>query len=636
VAKPHEILQSYWGYDQFRPLQEDIIGSILAGKDTLALLPTGGGKSLCFQVPGLVLPGLTLVISPLIALMRDQVEQLNRRHIPATYINSSLSRSEIDRKLQMAMDGKYKFLYLAPERIETEMFLARLGRMQVSLVAIDEAHCISQWGYDFRPSYLRIAVLRTHLPKVPFAAFTATAPPLVRADILQKLELQQPAVFTQSFRRSNLSYRVIAADNVAERILRFTQNIQGAGVIYARTRKRVQSIADYLKREGISAAAYHGGLPAAERDRVQTEWINNGLRVIAATNAFGMGIDKPDVRFVLHYNMPGDLESYYQEAGRAGRDGQPCLAACFHNAADLEELRKWVKEKYPTWEQLCVHYDVLCNHFGIAIGAAPDQDFPLDITAIAKTFQVHPIHFHNSLRLLDTEGILSLNERAEDFAYLMVTVQPHYLLDYKQRYPAKAELIDHILRSLGGGVYSDSVSFRLKPWTLALGLDEAALKQQLDQLAVRGVIAWHAPTTSPTIRFTRARLRLTREELQWDKYIFLNKQALERLAQVEEYLDVPGTGCRSRFLETYFGEVAEKDCGVCDVCRAAAVGPLDQQLIAAIRADVFERIGAGDQDIPALIERLHSGTRPQRLEVIRMLLDAGQLLRAGTQTIRKP
>lgn len=634
MATPHEILQSYWGYDQFRPLQEDIIGSILAGKDTLALLPTGGGKSLCFQVPGMVLPGLTLVISPLIALMRDQVEQLNRRHIPATFINSSLSRSEIDRKLQMAMDGKYKFLYLAPERIETEMFLARLPKMNVSLVAIDEAHCISQWGYDFRPSYLRIAVLRTHLPRVPFAAFTATAPPQVRTDILEKLALKQPAVFTQSFRRSNLSYRVIAADNVAERILRVVQNVPGAGVIYARTRKRVQTIADFLKREGIASAAYHGGLPAAERDRVQTGWINNELRVIAATNAFGMGIDKPDVRFVLHYNMPGDLESYYQEAGRAGRDGKPCLAACFHNVADLEELRKWVKEKYPSWEQLNVHYDVLCNHYGIAIGAMPDQDFPLDITAIAKTFNVNPIHFHNSLRLLDTEGILSLNERAEDFAYLMVTVQPHYLLDFKERYPEKADLIDHILRALGGEVYSDAVSFRLKGWTAALGMEEAALKQQLEQLAMRGVIAWHAPSTSPTLRFIRARLRLTREELQWDKYIFLEQQAQERLVQVERYLEVPGKRCRSASLEAYFGEKPDKDCGICDVCKAAAAGPLDQARITAISQELLALVGKVAV-IPDLIEQGTVGTRAQRLEVLRMLLDAGQLVRVDTQTVRK-
>lgn len=635
MADPHEILQSYWGYDQFRPLQEDIIRAILDGKDTLALLPTGGGKSLCFQVPGMVMEGLTLVISPLIALMRDQVEQLNRRHIPATFINSSLSRSEIDRKLQMAMDGKYKFLYLAPERIETEMFLARLPRMNVSLVAIDEAHCISQWGYDFRPSYLRIAVLRAHLPKVPFAAFTATAPPPVRADILEKLELKQPAVFTQSFRRNNLSYRVIAADNVAERILRFVQNVQGAGVIYARTRKRVQTIAEFLKREGIASAAYHGGLPAAERDRVQTAWIQNDLRVIAATNAFGMGIDKPDVRFVLHYNMPGDLESYYQEAGRAGRDGKPCLAACFNNIADLEELRKWVQEKYPTWEQLNIHYDVLCNHFGVAIGAMPDVDFPLDLTAISKTFNVNPIHFHNSLRLLDTEGILSLNERAEDFAYLMVTVQPHYLLDFKQRFPDKVDLIDHILRSLGGEVYSDSVSFRLKGWTAALDMDEATLKQQLDQLALRGVIAWHAPTSSPTLRFTRARLRLTREELKWDKYIFLNRQTQERLAQVEAYLEVPGKSCRSGFLEAYFGEKPQQACGICDVCKAAAAGPLDQARIREISKELLAKVGADARDIPSLIEEVDAGTRAQRLEVLRMLLDAGQLVRTGTQTVRK-
>jgi len=278
---------------------------------------------------------------------------------------------------------------------------------------------------------------------------------------------------------------------------------------------------------------------------------------------------------------------------------------------------------------------VVCNHYGIAIGAMPDQDFPLDITAIAKAFNVNPIHFHNSLRLLDTEGILSLNERAEDFAYLMVTVQPHYLLDFKTRYPEKEDLIDHILRALGGEVYSDAVAFRLKSWTAALGMDEAALKQQLEQLAMRGVIAWHAPSTSPTLRFTRARLRLTREELQWDKYIFLEQQAQQRLVQVERYLEVPGKRCRSASLEAYFGEQPDKDCGICDVCKAAAAGPLDQARIAAISAELLALVAGRDAVIPDLIEQGTVGTRAQRLEVLGMLLDAGQLIRVDTQTVRK-
>jgi ATP-dependent DNA helicase RecQ len=322
VGTPRDILKEFWGYEAFRPLQEDIIDSVLQGNDTLALLPTGGGKSICFQVPGMALPGLTIVVSPLIALMRDQVEHLNSRHIPATYINSSVSFRNIDRKLQNAMDGRYKFLYVAPERLKSDMFQARLPQMNVSLLAVDEAHCISQWGYDFRPAYLEIHALREHFPEVPVIALTATAPPRVKDDIVDKLQLKEPRIFRKSFRRDNLSYRVISSERVPDRILQFLRNTPGSGIIYARTRKRTKALADLLKRNDISAAAYHGGMSTTDRNRVQQQWISNEVRVITATNAFGMGIDKPDVRFVLHYNLPSDLESYYQEAGRGGRDGK--------------------------------------------------------------------------------------------------------------------------------------------------------------------------------------------------------------------------------------------------------------------------------------------------------------------------
>ncbi|MCL4165351.1 UNVERIFIED_CONTAM: hypothetical protein GTU68_020087, partial [Idotea baltica] len=334
MPTPFEILKKHWGYDAFRPLQEEIIQSVIEERDTLALLPTGGGKSICFQVPGLYFKGLTIVISPLIALMKDQVERLNQLGIAATYVNSSMPFYQVDTKLQGAMDGDYKFLYLAPERLQSEMFKLRLPKMDVSLLVVDEAHCISQWGYDFRPSYLQIAELREAKPDVPIIAVTASATDEVRADILEKLEMREPAVFTKSFRRDNLRYFVLEEENVTQRTIDIVKRTQGTGIIYARTRRTTEHLSNYLIGQGISAAAYHGGLKTSERSKIQQSWLDDKTRIIVATNAFGMGIDKPNVRFVVHYHLPFDLESYYQEAGRGGRDGKTALAIAFRSPVD--------------------------------------------------------------------------------------------------------------------------------------------------------------------------------------------------------------------------------------------------------------------------------------------------------------
>jgi ATP-dependent DNA helicase RecQ len=566
--------------------------------------------------------------------MRDQVENLNSRHIPATYINSSLSWKEIDRKLQMAMEGKYKFLYIAPERIETEMFLARLPAMNVSFVAVDEAHCISQWGYDFRPSYLKINVLRQHLPKVPFAAFTATAPPKVKDDIIEKLELKSPRVFTQSFRRQNLAYHVIETENVAERILHTVRATPGAGIVYARTRKRVQAMAEFLKKEGISSAAYHGGLSNKDRDLVQQGWIKNEVRVITATNAFGMGIDKPDVRFVLHLNMPADLESYYQEAGRGGRDGKPAIAVCFRNPQDMAELKQWVEEKYPRWEQLNAHYEILCNYFGISNESAPFQPFVLDTATIAKQFHTHPLLLHNSIRIFDQTGVLSLNERPEDFGSLMVCVQPDMILDYKKRYPDKAFLLDHILRTLGGEVYHDAVRFLPSQWPSRLGITSEALLTHLTQLATRGIITYDPPQSTPTIRFLHPRIKLNKQVLGWDKYETLLAQAKKRLESVVDYLKVPATDCRSSTLERYFGEKPAAPCGSCDVCLSKVAGPLDKEKIKAISDEMLAILEDKIKPIQEVLDLGKLGTKQQRLEVMRLLIDGKKLIREGALGIR--
>ena len=615
-------------------MQSEIVEGVIAGRDTLALLPTGGGKSICFQVPGMFFEGLTLVISPLIALMRDQVDQLNKRNIPATYINSSLNYHEIDGKLQRAMDGAYKFLYIAPERIQTPMFAARVQRMNVKLIAVDEAHCISQWGYDFRPAYLELAHLRTLLPKVPVIAVTATAPPMVREDIARKLELKHEATFTQSFRRSNLNYRVESSERIAERIVYLVQKTPGTGIVYARTRKRVKAIAELLKRSGIEAAAYHGGMKNSERNAVQADWINNKIRVIAATNAFGMGIDKPDVRFVIHFNLPSDIESYYQEAGRAGRDGKESLCLAFQNEQDALELENFIRDKYPSWEKLNVHWELLCSHFGVTDKAAPPELFDFDVLAIAKAAQIHPIKFYNSIKVLDQAGIVALNEQPDDFGYIRVLVPPESILQYKARYPSHAFLIDFILRMLGGAVFQEIVRFFPPDWHRSLRMDPPELHSYLAQLDARGIIAYTEPVSTPTIRIFRHRGRLSKTEMDWERQVFLQKRAEERLAAILDYVDTPGKMCRSRTLEAYFGETSTKECGKCDYCLRKA-NPSGAGQIRELSTAILAYIGDLEMEMRDLVENVPVGTREARLEIIREMLDKGILKRGEGMTVKR-
>ena len=632
LPDPVDILKANWGYDSFRLLQEDIIRSVLRGKDTFALLPTGGGKSICFQVPGLALGGMTLVISPLIALMQDQVRNLNDRGIPATYVNSALKFREIDRKLQMAMDGQFKFLYLAPERIQTDMFQQRLDRMDIRLLAIDEAHCISQWGYDFRPPYLEIAQLRERLPSVPVIALTASATPKVVEDIIRYLDMREPETFRKSFRRDNLIYRVKETDNVAGSILRFIQQVKGSGIVYARTRKRTVALAKMLENHGIPAAAYHGGLNTSERAKIQAAWIRNETRVIAATNAFGMGIDKPDVRFVLHYNLPSDPESYYQEAGRGGRDGKPALGLAFHSEQDILEVKRWVKEKYPSWRELVRHFEILCNAFGIPNTAPPDQSFPFDLLTVAKSFQVNPMRLYASVKTLNQEGYLLFREQPDDFGWARILVQPREVLTYKRNYPQQAWALDLLLRLLGGEVYSEALPFQIDYWARIADRSPEEVIHTLNQLSLRGIISFRPPTTEPTIRFLHPRKTLKKQEFNWPKYEFLQARANERLTAMLDYIAVPSRKCRALTLENYFGEEGGSPCGQCDHCKAEAAGPTPPQKIAAEIQQLLQ--GRKTLDYRELLEALQTGTENERKEVIRLLLDQKQLGREGATRLK--
>ena len=596
-------------------MQEDIVQSVLGGRDTLVLLPTGGGKSVCFQVPALCQPGMALVISPLIALMKDQVERLNRIGIAATYVNSGMSQRMIDEKLEGAMQGAYRFLYLAPERIQSEMFQLRLPNMPVNMLVVDEAHCISQWGYDFRPSYLNIHLVREILPRIPVIALTASATPQVEQDIAAKLQLRAPAVFRKTFRRENLRYFIFKEENVSQR----------TGIVYARTRKATEQLADMLRKHDISAGFYHGGMKASERDEAQRAWLENETRIMVATNAFGMGIDKPDVRFVLHYNLPFDLESYYQEAGRGGRDDKTALAIAFDNPIDIGEMERWTKQKYPTWEALQHHYHQLCNFFRVPNSGPAGELHLFDMKELARETGIPALPLYQSLRLLHNEGLIYLSEDNDDFGYLQVTADSQALLIYKKQHPRQATFIDFMLRTLGGESFTREVRFLPIHWARNQGMDETALQQLLDRLAQHQLIRWQKPVSQPTIRFLQPRQALSRQALNWDKYTFLREQALFRLRQMLAYVAEESV-CRSLLIQHYFGEKDHTPCGKCDVCIGRHKTRVSDTEFDQIRNALIEYLRPGPRAYRDAIREVQAGGPAQSEKVLRYLLDKELIL----------
>jgi ATP-dependent DNA helicase RecQ len=625
LTPPLDILRQYWGHSQFRPLQSDIIESVLAGKDTLALLPTGGGKSVCFQVPGLCMGGLTLVISPLIALMQDQVNRLTEMGVPAAFINATLPRWQVDARLQDAVDGKLSFLYLAPERLQSEMFRARLAYMPVKLLAIDEAHCISQWGHDFRPDYLTIHEIRDTWPHIPILALTASAPPQVQQDILAQLRMRDTRVFAGSFRRSNLRFLVLDEGNVHDRMLRIFSRTEGSAIVYARTRKQVEDLSRYLTASGFSALPYHAGLTPEIRAKTQESWINNEVRIITATNAFGMGIDKGDVRLVVHYQLPADPESYYQEAGRAGRDGQDAMAVAFNNPADLLALRNWAEQRYPVWEVFLQHYHFLFQHFRVANDSPPDEVFEVDLTRVAKQGKIAALPFFNSLKLMDREGLIAFEEEPDDFGYLQFLSGHHDLLAYKANQPALAPLIDFALRQAGGAAFTRAIPFLPHVWAIDLGLTLEKLTQQLHYLASQQVVQYQPPADQPRLRFLQPYRPLSRPMVNWDRYEALRQRAQARLEAVIHYT-TQKEQCRSLVLQHYFGEKTHEPCGVCDVCAGKRKKSVGDQEFRDIRQAIVAFVQSGKRSYRDVLLMETPGTQEQREKVLRYLLDKEQVL----------
>lgn len=605
-------------------MQEDIIGAVLEKKDTLALLPTGGGKSVCFQVPGLQMNGLCLVISPLIALMKDQVEQLRKRGIQAVAIHSGMRREQIDVLLDNAIYGNTKFLYVSPERIQTELFAARVRQMNVSLIAVDEAHCISQWGYDFRPPYLRIASLREIFPDVPFIALTASATAQVQSDIVEKL-LFRPghALFRQSFARQNLSFVVRKTENKDAKLLEILRKVKGAAILYVRSRKATQEIARWLAKKQIPSSFYHAGLSFEERTKRQDEWIGNQTRVMVATNAFGMGIDKPDVRLVAHLDLPENLESYYQEAGRAGRDGQRAFAVILYQDADISNLRLKIEQGQPEFSYLRVLYQALANYYQLAVGSAEGESFDFDMHEFCERFQLNPIEVFNGLKKLEEEGLLQFNESF----YSPSTV--HFTIDHTKLYEIQVAnakfdpLIKMMLRLYGGEIFSGFVRIDESVLAKALKVLRPDVIEMLSHLHELRALLYIPAKDKPQVTFVLARqdaqyLPVDRSRLEARRTL-----VLEKMNAMISFVET-SFRCRMQFIQDYFGEETEVTCGICDIC----IGKRKKDNILAfenLREEVLHAIRKNTWSIEHLEKEIAPKDRELFVDVVRELLDEGIL-----------
>jgi len=559
-----KILKDYWGYDAFRPLQEDVINSILEGKDTLALMPTGGGKSLCYQVPALAKDGLCLVISPLIALMKDQVENLRRKNITAFAIYSGMTRAEVINTLKVATNSNCKFLYVSPERLETNLFKEYLPGMNINLLAVDEAHCISQWGYDFRPPYLRIAALREELKDVPVIALTASATKEVQDDICEKLQFKEKNIFRQSFERKNLSYSVFKVDSKINKVIEILNKVQGSAIVYCKSRKRTKEIAELLQLQNIIADFYHAGLLQEERHKRQEDWIKNKTRVIVCTNAFGMGIDKPDVRSVIHVDVPDCLENYYQEAGRAGRDGEKSFAVLLYDDNDITELEGLAAIRYPSLDDIKNVYQSVANYLQIPAGTGEGNYFDFDISDFVKKFKLNTHTAIYSLKALEQDSWLSLNEQVFLPSKIKFTTTKEALYDFERSHPELESAIKALLRGYEG-IFDFPTSISEIVLIRLLKKDVEEIKKDLLKLDRFGVIHYEPQKDSPQLYFSRNRVKVEDLSINMDLYHKRKEKFVARVKNIVQYVQELVT-CRSKMIGSYFGDNKLHNCKVCDNC----------------------------------------------------------------------
>jgi ATP-dependent DNA helicase RecQ len=613
----HQILYQYWNYRSFRPLQEEIVKSVLAGHDTLALMPTGGGKSLCFQVPAMAQDGLCLVISPLIALMKDQVDNLRKKGITAFAIYSGMSRKEVINVLKIATNSNCKFLYVSPERLETTLFNEYLPALDINLIAVDEAHCISQWGYDFRPPYLRIAALREVLPRVPILALTASATPEVQKDICEKLQFSKHRVFSRSFERPNLSYSVFTVDAKINKITDILQKVSGSSIVYCKSRRRTKEISDLLNMHGISADFYHAGLEQEVRSRKQAAWINNQVRTIVCTNAFGMGIDKPDVRVVIHADTPDCLENYYQEAGRAGRDEKKSYAVLLYNEQELDELQQQPDVRFPSLENIRLVYQALMNFLQIPAGAGEGNYYDFDFTSFTQRFQLDVYLAMYALKALEQDGWLAYNEQIFLPARVQFVTNKQWLYEFEKTYPQLEPLIKTLLRTYEG-IFDMPVSIHEKSIAWLLRKEEAAVIHELKILHAHAIIEYTPRKDSPQVYVMINRVKADTLHINMANYEKRKQQFIERIRKMTGYIKNTKQ-CRSQYIATYFGDAQTNACGICDNCLQQKNSELSTAEFDAIHQSILALIHQQPLQSEALLQQLQSIKKEKLWKVLNFL-----------------
>lgn len=622
--KYSDILKQYWGYDSFRPLQEDIISSIAQGKDTLGLMPTGGGKSITFQVPALAVEGVCVVITPLIALMKDQVSNLRKRGIKATAIYSGMNRAEVVTALENCIFGDYKLLYISPERLDSEIFQKKLVKMPLSFITVDESHCISQWGYDFRPAYLKIADIRTLVPHVPVLALTATATPQVIKDIQEKLCFKQENVFQMSFERRNLAYLVRHTDNKPAELLKILNRVSGSAIVYVRNRRRAKETAEWLVQEGVTADFYHAGIDNAVKDLRQKRWQGDEVRVMVATNAFGMGIDKPDVRLVIHLDVPDSPESYFQEAGRAGRDGKKAFAVMLYAASDRMLLHKRVNDNFPEKEYIREVYEHLQYFFQMAMGDGLNCVKEFDLEQFCLRFKHFPIRVDSALKILSRAGYLEYTEEQDSSSRLRFLLRREDLYKIGAMDADMEQLIQTLLRQYSG-VFIDHTYISEQSLAVYTGLTVDRVYQMLKLLSRRRIIDYIPRKKMPYIIYTRERIDERFIQLAPEVYEERKRNFQTRIAAIENYVTTQHV-CRSRLLLNYFGERNEHNCGMCDVCLSEKLSrTLNEEEYNRLAAQIVERI-AKKPLTPASLAGSLQARKEDIAYVVRYLADTGSLI----------
>ena len=620
-----KILKKYWGFDSFRPKQEEIINSVLSKKDTLALLPTGGGKSLCYQIPAIIMEGVCLVISPLIALMEDQISQLQKRKIKAVGLSSKLKTREIDIILDNCIYGNTKLLYLSPERLQSEMVLERIKKMKISFVAVDEAHCISQWGYDFRPSYLKISVLHELKPNISILALTATATKEVSKDIQKELNFKKRNLIKSSFKRDNLAYMVLEENHILDRLKKILDKIKGSAIVYVRSRKKTHELNSELTKMGIHSLIYHAGLPIDQRTQNQKKWSSNKARVMIATNAFGMGIDKPDVRLVIHLHPPDSIESYFQEAGRAGRDGKKSYAINLYQKQELENSLTRFEENYPSPKDVRSIYQKLADYLQISIGDGFEESFNINTQDFITRFKLNKFNFSRALSILEKEEIIEYNFSTNASSKIQFIKPYKTIINYNSSNKDKLKLLQTILR-LYHGVFDEPTDIVERDLAISLEESSTNINKMLNQFQKEEILKYKQKLPVGKITFKSARyktehLPLSKTHFNERKQILINK-----IRSMNEYL-VNTTCCRSKILLNYFGEIQTNDCGICDVCILNSIN--ENEFKKEIRTELFNELKKNPIDISIFIGKYSKIKEPFIIDTINELLSEQRIKKTG-------